>query len=355
MEPTTPRRIAVTALAAAFVAACVWALWPKGPGTATRFHLSLHAVMGTQTKLTVVLGANEGARARRALSDAEGALRDVEAKMSSWLTASELSRLNAAPAGERTPLSPDTLRVLRAARAFAEETDGAFDVTCRPIIELWKQAGKTGKLPDAGALAAAREQSRWEHIELQADGATKTSATASVDLGGIAKGYGIDRAAEALIAAGAAGGLLDVGGDVRCFGRRDTSGPWQVGIRSPFTSEESIFAVLAIGDGAVCTSGNYLRFAEIGGKRYSHIVDPRTGWPVDAAPSVTVVAKTAMTADAWATALSVLGAAGLKLLPAGEGIEAMIVEGGPDDYRIHYSDGFEKFLSQRPPAAKKGD
>ena len=355
MEPTTPRRIAVFFLSAAFLAACVWALWPKGSGGATRFHHNPSAVMGTQTKLTVVLGDNEQARARQALERAERALRDVETKMSSWLDSSELSRFNTAPAGAVTPLSPETLQVLAAARTVARDTNGTFDVTCRPIIELWKQAKKTEKLPDAAALAAAREQSRWDDIELRARGAVKRSATACVDLGGIAKGFGIDQAAEALIAAGAAGGLVDVGGDIRCFGQRDTGGPWQVGIRSPFTSAESIFAVLSIGDGAVCTSGNYLRFAEIGGTRYSHIVDPRTGWPVDAAPSVTVVAKTAMTADAWATALSVLGAAGLKLLPAGEGIEAMIVEGGPDDYRIHYSDGFEKLLSQRPPAPKKGD
>ena len=354
MESTTPRRIAVLVLAAAFLAACVWALWPKGPGGATRFHLNPHAVMGTQTKLTAVLGANEGARARQALERAERALRDVETKMSSWLDSSELSRFNTAPASEITPLSPETLQVLQAARTVARDTNGAFDVTCRPIIELWKQAKKTKKVPAAAMLAAAREQSRWDHIEILPDGATKTSATASVDLGGIAKGFGIDQAAEALIVSGAVGGLVDVGGDIRCFGRRDTGGAWQVGIRSPFTPEESIFAVLSIGDGAVCTSGNYLRYAEIDGKRYSHIVDPRMGWPVDAAPSVTVVAKTAMTADAWATALSVLGAAGLKLLPAGEGIEAMIVEGGPDDYRIHYSDGFEELLSQRPPAPKKG-
>jgi len=319
-----------------------------------RFQTAPHAVMGTQTTLTVVLGASEKARARRALGDAEGALRDVEAKMSSWLDSSELSRFNAARAGTLTPLSAETLQVLTAARKLAADSSGAFDVTCRPIIELWKHARKTRTLPAAAALADARKQSRWEDIELRADGAVKQSATACVDLGGIAKGYGIDRAVEALIASGAAGGLVDVGGDVRCFGRRDKGGPWQVGVRSPFTSDASIFAVLAVRDRAVCTSGNYLRYAEIGGKRYSHIVDPRTGWPVDAAPSVTVVAKTAMTADAWATALSVLGPAGLKLLPADEGIEAMIVEGGPEDYRIYYSGGFEEFFSERPPAPKKG-
>jgi len=310
--------------------------------------------MGTETKMTVVMGANEQARARGALERAERALRDVEMKMSSWLDSSELSRFNTGPAGAVTPLSPETLQVLAAARTIAEDTNGAFDVTCRPIIELWKHAKKTKTLPDADALAAARAQSRWDDIELRAGGAVKRSATACVDLGGIAKGYGIDQAVLALIASGAAGGLVDVGGDTRCFGHRGKDGPWRVGVRSPFTAAATIFAVLSVEDGAVCTSGNYLRFAEIDGKRYSHIVDPRTGWPVDAAPSVTVVAKTAMTADAWATALSVLGPAGLKLLPAGEGIEAMIVEGGPDDYRIHYSDGFEKLLAERPPAAKKG-
>lgn len=315
-------------------------------------------IMGTRTQLTVVVGGLGRLLAVRSLRDAEDALRDVEAKMSTWLADSEISRFNASAAGQEMELSPETMEVLRAAQRFAEQTDGAFDVTCRPIVELWKQAEKDQRLPADAALAAAREKSTWKQIELRDGGAVKHVATAGVDLGGIAKGYAIDRAVEAMERAGVRGGLVEVGGDVRCFGRRDRQGGWEVGIRSPFDPDaREHFAILKLAAGAVCTSGNYFRFREISGRRYSHIVDPRTARPADAAPSVTVVAPTAMTADAWATALSVLGPGGLRLLRPGGGIEAMLVVGGPRDYRIHMTDGFRALLAKPPPAApapKKG-
>ncbi|MCK4602007.1 MAG: FAD:protein FMN transferase, partial [Phycisphaerae bacterium] len=173
-------------------------------------------------------------------------------------------------------------------------------------------------------------------ITITEDGVIKTTDTASLDLGGVAKGYGIDRAVEAMIQAGCRGGLIDVGGDIRCFGRS----AWTVAVRDPFGRTEPV-AVLRLRGGAVCTSGNYERYYEIAGRRYSHIIDPRTGRPVDFAPSVTVVAPAAMTADAWATALSVLGVDGLALLGEDSGIEAMIVVGTPDSFEVYGTKGFE--------------
>ena len=311
-------------------------------------------IMGTQTQMSAVVPGPRRALGERALGEAEQVLRDVEAKMSTWLADSELSRFNAAGGGREMALSPETMEVLRAARRLAGETHGAFDVTVRPIIDLWKQAGKNRRVPTDAALAAARKASTWWQIELRSGGAVKHAATASVDLGGIAKGYAIDRAAEAMAKAGVRGGLVDVGGDIRCFGRRADGGKWRVGIRDPFDPHApDLFAVVGIRAGAACTSGNYFRFTEIAGRRYSHIYDPRTGRPADAAPSVTVVAPTAMTADAWATALSVLGPDGLQYLPPDGGIEAMLVIVGPDDWRVHFTDGFRALLLEGPPPAPK--
>ena len=286
-------------------------------------------IMGTLTRLTVVFPADRAGLADPALRAAEAALREVESQMSSYLSDSEVSRLNAAGAGA-FGLSPPVREVLAAARGFASQTEGAFDVTCRPILRLWRRAGKSRRLPDRVELAEARQSSNWELLELTEAGAVKRKASVEVDLGGIAKGYAIDRAVAAMVAAGASGGLVDVGGDLRCFGRTAQRQRWRIAVRDPsHPLDGENMRVIELTDRAVCTSGNYFRFVEIGGRRYSHIVDPRTAMPADAVPSSTVVARTAMTADAWATALSVLGSAGLKHLPKDAGIEAMIIVPAP--------------------------
>ncbi|HAU37289.1 MAG TPA: hypothetical protein DCX07_06180, partial [Phycisphaerales bacterium] len=155
------------------------------------------AVMGTQTHLLAVVEADRDEEADEALQAAEDELRNVELQMSRRIELSDVSKLNAAPAGQLVELSPQTVEVLRASRRLWEQSDGAFDVTIRPLILLWMQAGRDGAPPTAQRLAAAREESRWSDLELHDDGAVKHKATAAVDLGGIAKGYGIDRAVEA--------------------------------------------------------------------------------------------------------------------------------------------------------------
>jgi thiamine biosynthesis lipoprotein len=305
------------------------------------------AVMGTTARVSLVAGRDVSPS--KVFDDAVGELRRVEALMSAHLDASELSRLNAAPAGPDVPLSDELLALLKLSRTLAAQSGGAFDVTCLPIIRAWKDAASAGRIPTGAEIAAALDATGWGRFELGDAGARKSADAAGIDLGGIAKGYGIDLAAERLIASGASGGLVDVGGDIRCFGRREDGGNWQIGIQSPFDpGEPELIATLTVADEAVCTSGNYRRFSEIGGKRYSHIVDPRTGLPADVTPSVTVIAPTATVADAWATALSVLGADGLKLLPAESHVEAALVLGGPGDFEFVTTPGFSRRFSEAP-------
>ena len=340
----TKRRAILIAAGALACAAAAWglvaALKPGQPETYTYRPIG---VMGTETVVTVTVEPDGLSRAKRAMRAAEAALRDVEARMSTWIDSTEISLLNAAPAGKVVKLSAPSLAVLRLSRDLARQTDGAFDVTCRPVLQVWKRAGKAKRLPTEAELAEARRHAGWDKLTLAADGASKTSPGAAVDLGGIAKGYAIDRAVEAMQAHKPLGGIVDVGGDVRCFGRRAGGGKWRVGVRDPF-DVQSMFVTLAVDEAAVCTSGNYFRFVEIAGKRHSHIVDPRSGLSADAAPSVTVVARSAALADAWATALSVLGPAGLRRLPKGGGIEAMIVTGKPGEVTVHMTRGFGPLL-----------
>jgi thiamine biosynthesis lipoprotein len=264
--------------------------------------------------------------------------------MSSWIERSEISQLNAAPANQRVHLSAETIAVLRAARQATADTRGAFDVTCRPVVELWRQAGKAGRLPEDRAVNSAKAASNWSHFKLDDNVALKTTATAQIDLGGIAKGYAIDRAVEAMRSCGVAGGMVDVGGDVRCFGRPADSDQWKAQIRDPFGG--GVLGEFTLGEGAVCTSGDYARFAEIEGRRYSHIIDPRTGWPATAASAATVVAPDALTADSWATALAVDGREGLDGLPAGA--DALLICGSHESPLRAGTDRFKRLISPTP-------
>jgi len=303
-------------------------------------------VMGTECELTLVVPSGKTDLGEEVLRRAETALRDVETRMSTHLDVSEVARLNSAGAGEVVGLSAETLELLRISRDLSRGSEGAFDVTCAPIVEVWKRAGKRGTIPSQGEIEAARRESGWTNIELLPHGARKRISEARIDLGGIAKGYGIDRAARVITEGGVLAALINVGGDVKCLGTNQGGDEWTVGVQSPF--EEDLIATLKLSDLAVCTSGNYRRFVEIDGKRYSHIVDPRTGRPAEMTPSVTVVAPSATVADAWATALSVLGIEGLDLLPPGGGIEAMILVGDEEGHEFHVTPGFEALFVERP-------
>ena len=237
------------------------------------------------------------------------------------------------------------LDLLKLSRNLNAQTDGAFDVTVGPVLRLWALSGKAGRVPTQAELDLAKAQTGWNLIEIRDDGVIKKEFAASIDLGGIAKGYAIDCAVEVLKQHGCAGGLINIGGDIRCFGLKEDEGPWQIALEDPFNPRSGSYpAMVGLADGSVCTSGNYFRFSTIDDKRFSHIVDPRTARPVEIVPSVTVIAPTATIADAWATALSVLGPAGLKLVEDNPDIEAMLTTGSPENYNHLFTKGFRKHL-----------
>jgi thiamine biosynthesis lipoprotein len=333
-------RIACLSAALLLVAAC----GRNGPATARHDR----AVMGTFAELTAI--APDDDTAQQAVAAGYARLDKVNALMSDYVAESEIGRLNDLPPEETLALSTETFACLEAARAIAERSGGAFDITCRPLVKLWKTAGQTNRLPSDEEVAAARERVGWDKLVLDPDEqtATKTVAGMTVDLGGIAKGYGLDLAADAMRAAGATSGLVNVGGDVLAFG--DNVGqPWRVGVRHPF--REGRYCRLAIVDRAVATSGVQQRFSEIEGRRYSHIVDPRTGWPAEQAPSVTVIAADGRTADAWATVFSVLTVAeGRDLIADGQvtGLEVLWIWGSAENVQTAQTPGFANYILKTP-------
>ncbi len=298
-------------------------------------------IMGTVSTLAVMTDQNES-KAAAQLADAEARLRHLEALLSTWIDSSQLSRFNASPGAEEVSLAPEVLEVLGQARFVYQASDRAFDVTARPLIELWRRAERKNQLPSPEEVETARSASSWEQIELGPAAATKTRDSTRVDVDGIAKGFAIDRAVEVLEASGNPGGMVDVGGDLRVFGLGPHDGRWRVAVRSPF--DASAWAELDIRSAAVCSSGDYARFLEIEDRRFSHILDPRTGRPADRTHAVTVVGPQAALADAWATALSILGVEGLQRLPAEGNLEAMVVTGEPRAFEVHATPGFADLL-----------
>ena len=281
-------------------------------------------IMGTSCRLLVVLDYRESAKAEKMLDKAEFRLRNIESLASNWIEDSEISRFNASAVGS-FEFSETNWRIIEASYQAYLDSKGAFDATCRPLIELWKSAGKSGVLPSDFQISNARESSSWEQLELDAESRTitKKQASARLDLGGVAKGYAIDEALDAVAELGVVGALVDVGGDIRVYGlSAREGGEWLVQIQNP-KGEGFLGSFELPGGMAVCTSGSYARYVEIEGKRYSHIVDPVSGFPTERVPSVTVVAERTTAADVWATALSVLGPDGFELLPSS--VEAELV------------------------------
>ncbi|MCK4283994.1 MAG: FAD:protein FMN transferase [Candidatus Brocadiae bacterium] len=303
---------------------------------------TLLSVVGTDARLEAV--ARSKSHARRMFQQAVEQMRMVELRMSTYRRESEVSRLNATGSQHPVELSEHTLRVLRKAVEMSKLTGGAFDVTYAPLRTLWRRAQQEGRLPGADAIEEALAAVGHTKLIFEESRVGFAVPGMEVDLGGVAKGYAVDLATEALQAGGAEAGFVDIGGDLRFFGLPAPGQRWRVAVRSPPGVQETF--TLSVPACAVTTSGDYARSFQVGDRRLSHIVDPRTGWPVANMPSVTLVAPDATTADALATAVSVMGPEeGLKLVDSLPEVECMIMARGQDDIvRTHMSQGFASLL-----------
>jgi FAD:protein FMN transferase len=309
-----------------------------GPQTAQH----AREVMGTLAEITAV--ADDQDTASHAVQTAYQRLDQLEQLMSTYKPNSEISRLNRLSAGQSMKLSSDTFRVLQKSLCVAEQSGGAFDITCRPLLNLWKEAAQNDHLPDKYKLKQTLEHIGSHYLRLNPEDQSVTVMIdgLQVDLGGIAKGYGLDAAAETMQKVGATSGLVNVGGDVLAFGRRSDGRHWTIGIRNAFGP--GLMGKLKVTNRAVTTSGIQQRFYNIKGERYSHIIDPRTGLSAEQAPSVTVIADQAIDADAWATVFSVLSVEeGKKLAEKLKYLEVLWVWGDADQLQQAETPGFAQY------------
>lgn len=247
---------------------------------------------------------------------------------------SELARMNDKARSVPFEVGTDMLRIFELSRKWHRETNGAFDPSVGPLIDLWKGAGANKRLPTADEIAVARHKAGLDLVTTMGNGKISfTREGANLDFGAIAKGYMTDEAALVLKQRGVKRGLVQAGGDTLAFG----DGTFRIGIQDPTAkSGEGIVGTIEMSAGAISTSGSYERFIEIDGERYSHIVDPRTGSPVDnGVVSATVIARTSTDADAIATALMVLGLSdSIDLIKRLERVEAILILRGSDDYDV---------------------
>lgn len=258
------------------------------------------------------------------------ALQSVDARMSLFRPESELNGFNHAPAAVSIPLSSELFNVLSTAHDVSRWSDGAFDVTVAPSVETWGfGVEKRRRVPAAAEVIARRALVDWRAIALDPvhRTATKRLGGLQADLGGIAKGYGVDVVAKALDDLGIAHYMIEVGGEVRTRGVNAGASAWQIGIEQPDAMPPRARHIVSLSGRAMATSGDYRIFFEHGGRRYSHEIDPATGAPiVHRLCSVTVVADDCMRADALATALIVLGPERGFARAEASGIAAQFIE-----------------------------
>jgi len=266
--------------------------------------------MGTTYNVTAI-GVDLDAEA---LSEAiEDTLADVNAKMSNWDPNSEVSTFSAMESTDPVAVSPEFVTVMAAANDVHAKSGGKFDVTLGPLIELWGFGPRKPEdpLPAEDAIKTALEgvgQSRLLALDTEQSTLAKSAPEVGINLSAIAKGYGVDAVAETLQEFEIENYMVEIGGDLVTKGENIKGEPWRIGIEKPDASAQTVQLVVPVSDLGLATSGDYRNYFENDGRRYSHILDPVSGQPVThATTSVTVIAQNAMLADAWATAMLVLG------------------------------------------------
>ena len=252
-------------------------------------------------------------RARCAADAAIADVRRIETKYSRYLDDSLTTRINRAAGGGPVDIDAETAALITYADRCYAQSGGLFDITSGVLRRAWDFRRQPPELPDAAALAAARARIGWADVEWNARTIRLPRAGMEIDFGGIGKEYAADRMATILIDQGIAHGLVNLGGDVRAIGTQANGAPWRVGIKHPRQDGKTIAAVELV-DGAVATSGDYERFFELDGRRYCHILDPRSGMPVAYWQSVSVVAPLCIVAGSCSTMAMLMEDAGEAFL-----------------------------------------
>jgi thiamine biosynthesis lipoprotein len=322
-------------------------------GTATAVELErfefTQVEMGVPFKF--LLYAPDKVTAKGAFDAAISRVSELNRVLSDYDSESELSRLSAtSPSPNPVPIGADLWLVLDRSQHLARETDGAFDITVGPLVRLWRRARRQKEMPPADRLAEARAAVGYQHLQLDADKHTAMLLVPNMrlDLGGIAIGYAVDEAMKVMQVRGITQALIDASGDILASDPPPGKTGWTISV-IPLSDDGTPTRDVLLTNVAISTAGDAFQHVVIEGRRYSHIVDPRTGLGLSDHTGVTVIAKDCITADGLDTAVNVLGPdAGMKLVAATSGAEVFIVRNTGNGIETFESPGFKSYLVKKP-------
>jgi thiamine biosynthesis lipoprotein len=296
------------------------------------------ATMGTTYNIVAV--DSSGRVESPALQAAvDRALLEVNQQMSNWDSRSEISRFNAQASLDAVTISDPLAKVMRAAEEVNIASEGRFDTTMGPLIELWGFGvpGANAMPGDAAIRAAQARAGHANTLKVGQNTLQKTQGDAQVYLSAIGKGYGADRVGEAIEALGIADYLVEIGGDLYASGRNPSGLPWQVGVEKPAALSGGVLDVIGVSGLGMASSGDYRNYFEKDGQRFSHIIDPATGRPIThKTASATVLAENSMLADAWATAMLILGSERGREVAEANNIAVLFIERDADAAELQF-------------------
>jgi len=303
----------------------------KGPVSGTEFAL------GTVISLKIMDHGDEAL-----LEEAFELVRDIENRMSTRVEGSDIWEINRQAGQNPVAVSPQTLEVIRQGIAYGEFSQGRFDISMGPVVDLWKIGSNDARLPESDEISEALKRVDYQKIQINGN-TVGIDAGLSLDLGAIAKGYAADRVAELLVSRGVKSAILDLGGNIKVIGDREDAQPYRIGIRSPFEGRNQYFGIISIRNQSVVSSGDYERYFEEEGRRYHHIFDTSTGYPVETeVAQVTVITEKSMEADALSTSFYTMSVEeGLALADSMDHVLIIYVM---RDYRVYYSKGIEEIF-----------
>lgn len=300
--------------------------------------------MGTVYRVKVS-GPPDGLTDARLQQEVDARLKYINDRMSTYLPESEISRFNQMQDDEWFEVSPETAVVLSKALEISEKTNGAFDVTVGPLVNLWSfgPEGQHAEIPSDDEIEKAKANVGFQHIEVRASppALRKTRPDIYVDLSAIAKGFAVDEVTRVLDGLGITRYMVEIGGEVRTRGRKQDGTAWKIGIEKPISTVRVLQHIVELEDRALATSGDYRNFFEKDGLRYSHTIDARTGRPVaHNLASVSVISDNCTFADTMATALTVMGPDEAFRYATDNNIDVLLIIRVSDGFEVKTTEGF---------------
>ncbi len=296
-------------------------------------------LMGSRFEITVV--AEDQEKGDRYIDMAVKEISRIEKIISSWDTGSQTAQINNNAGIMPVKVEPELFHLIERALQISKITDGAFDISYAAMDRIWTFDGSMQQMPDEETIRQSVKKVGYRNIILnkEENSVFLKIPGMKIGFGAIGKGYAADKAKDVLMKEGVVAGMINASGDLNCWGRKPDGSPWLIGITNPM-NKNKVFSWFPIENSAVVTSGNYEKYVILNGKRYAHIIDPRTGYPASGLTSVSIFAPKAELADALATSVFVMGIdAGIDMVNQLKGIECVLVD---DQGKIYYSENVKR-------------